>query len=529
VFASRRQLRYLIPWQSPEDVLTYLRSFYGTSTVLLMGDDGEKFGLWPGTYAHCWERGWVEAFFRALEAEQSWLAVRSPGQVAATLPAAGRVYLPTAAYEEMTEWALPPDRAAEFASVHERLEATHDPAAAFVRAGFWRHFLVKYPEINTMHKTMLRISEKVRALPPGRRKTRALDELWQGQCNCPYWHGVFGGVYLPHIRAANYAHLIAADALADRADPGLQGAMVDRDCDGVAEAELRAPAMVLTIDPGDGGSVVEWDWRRAQVNLVNVLTRRPEAYHRLLHDTSRSGDHTSEGTVETIHSARVRVKESGLERFLHYDWYRRASFIDHALGPDTTLDAFYRCQYGEAGDFVNQPYRATLRRDREAIHLLLVRDGQVWTDGEPRPVRIEKQYTLLRRTPQLALAYRISATDARPLRCTFGMETNWALTDPDAPIALNDLPGSGQQARTVPNVARITLEDGRWGGAVRVDLSAAALVWHFPLEAVSNSEAGFERTFQGVTILCQWPVEIQVGEAWTATVRATLAMSGADH
>ena len=36
--------------------------------------------------------------------------------------------------------------------------------------------------------------------------------LFRGQCNCAYWHGVFGGVYLFHIRAANYANLLDAEA-----------------------------------------------------------------------------------------------------------------------------------------------------------------------------------------------------------------------------------------------------------------------------------------------------------------------------
>ena len=41
----------------------------------------------------------------------------------------------------------------------------------------------------------------------------ALDHVWAAQCSCGYWHGVFGGVYLGHIRAANYAHLLAAEEI----------------------------------------------------------------------------------------------------------------------------------------------------------------------------------------------------------------------------------------------------------------------------------------------------------------------------
>src|SRR3989441_4092341 len=101
VFPSRTRLRYLIPWQSADDVLAYLRSALriagetGRDPVLVMGDDGEKFGLWPGTYALCWEQGWVEAFFRAVEAAEEWVVTMPPGEAAA-MPAAGRGFLPPA-------------------------------------------------------------------------------------------------------------------------------------------------------------------------------------------------------------------------------------------------------------------------------------------------------------------------------------------------------------------------------------------------------------------------------------------------
>lgn len=86
-----------------------------------------------------------------------------------------------------------------------------DDVLRFVRGGFWRSFMVRYPEVNTMHKKMLRVSRKVEAVEDPALKSRAQDNLWAGQCNCPYWHGVFGGIYLPHIRTANYERLLATE------------------------------------------------------------------------------------------------------------------------------------------------------------------------------------------------------------------------------------------------------------------------------------------------------------------------------
>ena len=44
-----------------------------------------------------------------------------------------------------------------------------------------------------------------------------MDHLFRGQSNDCYWHGLFGGIYIAHMRAATLAHLIAAEDLADAA------------------------------------------------------------------------------------------------------------------------------------------------------------------------------------------------------------------------------------------------------------------------------------------------------------------------
>jgi len=69
-----------------------------------------------------------------------------------------------------------------------------------------------------MHKKMLRVSRKLWTLSEKDRKkaTGAFEFLWQGQCNCPYWHGVFGGLYLSHLRDAIYSSLIKAESEADQ-------------------------------------------------------------------------------------------------------------------------------------------------------------------------------------------------------------------------------------------------------------------------------------------------------------------------
>src|SRR5690606_31930515 len=54
VFPGSEQLRYLIPFQPPLETIKYLRGVAEAhpGAVVVFGDDGEKFGTWPGTKDH---------------------------------------------------------------------------------------------------------------------------------------------------------------------------------------------------------------------------------------------------------------------------------------------------------------------------------------------------------------------------------------------------------------------------------------------------------------------------------------------
>ncbi|HMJ79518.1 MAG TPA: alpha-amylase/4-alpha-glucanotransferase domain-containing protein, partial [Candidatus Dormibacteraeota bacterium] len=287
LFATEQGLRYRVPFGRVEDVLGYLREHATEDGRRLgvMGDDGEKFGAWPTTWEHCWGAdAWVERFFEALEASAAWLTTLTPSTWLERHAPLGRAYVPTGSYAEMGEWALPPDEARHFTEVLHADLAAGRPEPRWLRGGFWRNFQVKYREVNDLHKQMLRASAAVEAMPAGASRRRALDELYRGQCNDCYWHGLFGGVYLGHLRLATLGHLIAAEDLADRASraAGLGGdgvVVADLDLDGQDELLLRTVGQVVAVKPDAGAGIASWDVRATRHALAAVLRRRPEAYH----------------------------------------------------------------------------------------------------------------------------------------------------------------------------------------------------------------------------------------------------------
>ena len=117
-----------------------------------------------------------------------------------------------------------------------------------MRGRFWRNFRVKYPEANEMYSRMLQVSNRLDEVSrdPASQDHRdvvnlARRDLYRAQCNCSYWHGAFGGLYLPHLRNAVYKCLISADTLLDKAC-GRKGRWATVDADDFnldARKELR--------------------------------------------------------------------------------------------------------------------------------------------------------------------------------------------------------------------------------------------------------------------------------------------------
>src|SRR5437016_7869399 len=380
-----------------------------------MGDDGEKFGSWPGTRSYCWgsdsKPGWTEEFFTALEQNADWLHTIPLGEYARNYPALGRIYIPTSSYIEMTEWALPPRKSYAFGKLlHHLEEEKRYDILQFMRGGFWRNFLVRYAEINNQHKKMLRVHDAV--YKAGATPETGAVHLWKAQANDTYWHGLFGGIYMGHVRSAIYHHLIKAENAADLAQYGPKHwqryEFTDFDRDSQNELIVESNQQNLYIDPQRGGALFEWDLRRSMHNVLSVMSRHEEGYHRTLREyeqerrkrealaAQQSADKSSRvGSAQPVspHTS-VRTKEPDLDRYLIVDRYRRNSLVDHFLPPATTLSDFAQLDFEEMGNFIELPYETSIQQDSNGIRVTLSRDGHVRRPGALGPLQVFLSKTL---------------------------------------------------------------------------------------------------------------------------------------
>jgi alpha-amylase len=452
----------------------------------------------------------------------------------------------------MGEWALPPDESVGFAEVLHRAQAEGLPEARWLRGAFWRNFQVRYREINDMHKQMLRTSDAVDAMPEGDDRARALDHLYQGQSNDTYWHGLFGGIYISHMRLATYEHLIAAADIAETTAGSLHLAEKrDLDLDGHDEVRLAGPGQVVSIDMDEGGAIGGWDLRAVRHNACAVLRRRPEAYHQKLRDHEAAeaasaasaekgdrgeGDAAAAGAAAdaptSIHEM-FMVKEPGLAAMLHYDPYERRSGLVRFLAPGTTPEAWAAAEAVELGDAIDGAYEIeTLELDT----LVVGRDATVSTGagGAGAPVRIVKTFSLGgdRRSPTLTETVEVTNHSDATVDAILGLE--WTLTmlggggNPAAWLEIDGERTSHDSRRTASAQNGLAQGNDYIGLEIITDVSPAAEIWCAPVETISNSEAGFERVYQGEGLLLGWPVSLAPGAAQTVTVRHAVATSR-DH
>jgi alpha-amylase/alpha-mannosidase (GH57 family) len=455
------RLRYLIPFRPPQELADYLRTLQAQELPMaVLADDGEKFGGWPGTAEWVWGRGWLDRFLETLEtlAADGVMRLVTPSQALASVTPGGLAYLPTASYREMEGWSLPPAAAQRLEDLERRLEASGEHAAAvgLVRGGHWRNFLARYSESNRMHKKAAALSElcRLRGDPPPARRA-----VGRAQCNDSYWHGVFGGLYLRHLRGAVWANLAEAEGILRSGEP-LAFEVLDLDGDGSDEIWVHSGACSGLVAPARGGAVEEWTIFARRANLADTLTRRREAYHR---DVALAPAHAAvdDGGMPSIHA---------LEEGLRFDTLPPADRDDRAIGVVRILEAGLEAAAYEAADY--------------------------------DPLRSWARETLAHRVVQDAggVVVHLFAAGPGALRVEVGFGTDGALS-----LSYLWDPGA------FPPDARFAPELSLNGEVAMAFHPEPKEVWRFDITTVSKSEKGADTSVQGVSVTPLWPAAL--GEA----------------
>lgn len=517
VFPISQKLRYLIPFAEPAETISHLKKLADRcpGAVAVFGDDGEKFGVWPGTHQHVYTNHWIDRFLDAIAANSDWLSTVTFAEAVSGAPPAGRAYLPTASYPEMMEWALPTPARREYERFIERLkhDGTYDAWSTMVSGGTWRGFVAKYEETNFMVSKMRRVSGMVAAAGlesahPERLESAVLaearDDLWRGQCNCAYWHGVFGGIYLPHLRSAVYEHLLKAEnAVAPGSESGATADVIDHDLDGHDEVLLESRRLNAYVAPARGGAVFEIDLRGATWNAVATMARHCEAYHALLEDAAAGKDH--DGTV-SIHDAIV-AKEDGLADMAVSDLVPRVAAVDHFFPESCTLVEMLRPDEIDLLPATGRRWGFRVR-ESDGTAEVSMQERLTFPSGDDA-IECDLSKTVRSDGERLRVEYQVSPNSSSGF--VFSSEWNIALLTGIAEYTTlrtaDSETVSAEAAHSLERVSALTIEDRLRGAQITLSFEPATEVRVQPLQTASQSEGGFERVYQGLSFFPVWGFE----------------------
>lgn len=536
-------VRDTIPFHAVEDVVARLRAMNdaagGRRVQVVFGDDGEKFGDWPDTHETVYGQGWLERFFAAMEAEPGVFAIRPLREGVDDGARQGLVYLPPASYGEMMAWALNARDLPRFRDLRRFLaEAGRGgESERFVHGAFWRNFLAKYPESNRMHKQALRLSLAVdrlegesRLSPDAARKARG--HVWQAQCNCAYWHGVFGGLYLPHLRFAIYRHLIAAQSILGAAGAAPEWEAVDWNFDGRDERLLDTPDLFIAFT---ADAAVDQLWfKRTGLNLCDTLTRRPEAYHR---HGRLAGSAENGAKLED----QIAAKEPGLEAYLIYDKRLRETFSEWILPPGTLFERYRAQDFVPLAEFrFGTPSFRKPEGGKGKPDGVEVRFAGTAVFPEGAVLDVVKTFSVISPAPGGAseapgpvveVRWDVTARNGSA-RFRFVAESLFCLLAGNAPDRYLSwgAPGGGfgtgrdilASRGEIPGDFRVVATDEWLGFRAEVTASGTkppSAFWRDAIETVSQSEAGYERVYQGTVIAPVWDVELSPGASAAFALR----------
>jgi alpha-amylase/alpha-mannosidase (GH57 family) len=479
LFPISEALRYRIPFAPAADAVRHVESLAqpGRVAAAIYFDDIEKFGVWPGTHEWVYQRRWLRDFVeRVLGSDR--VRPMHYGDYHAATRTGGIVYLPSTSYVEMNAWTLPPPAAQDYSALADAAGRGERRAAqkGFVRGGTWRNFLTRYPEANWMHKRMLRLSERLARTDGASDDVELRALLHRAQANDAYWHGLFGGLYLPHLRRAVYASLLALEARLDALDPRAAPERGDVDFDGVDELFVRSRDVQVALRLDGTAAIRELDAYALAQNFGDTLRRHREHYHRLI---AAGATHERHGAG--IPSAHERVA------------FRHAIGSDEIAPDDTPRDIARDAWTGDAGTRAIDAYELRAIDRTSASFAAALAGG-----------RIDKRVAV--DGAAVVVTYDVRMEERGSLRTTLDLAMPSCDGFTGRYIVGDDIPCGFGQPLDIASADAVVLDDRCMGGAVVLRFTPAARVRGRPYHTVSQSENGFERIMQSATIDAQWSV-----------------------
>ena len=372
--------------------------------------------------------------------------------------------------------------------------------------GSWKNFLLKYPEANLLHKKMLRVSKKINSAKEGKSRfkvikemiSQAQDLLLKGQCNNSYWDANIGGIYAPQSRHNTYANLIKAEKLIDSASrhgsKWIQVSEIDYDCDGNDEIIIETETQNIYLSPALGGAILEHDYRPADFNLTNIVSRKKEPYH------------ASNGSSNNSPS-------------LTYDSYIKVNLIDHFLQNGLKLNDCLLNKFNSLTDEILPPYNVEkIKAKEETCKITFIHPVKLTRFPDTPEIELKKQISTRSGESSLFIEYTLINKSKGGIDFTFGVEFNLSITQ--SPNQENYFYLEGNQkiktsnpypdsAEEIKDINQISMRDKTHGFNLTLSCNLPFTLYRYPIETLTMNSNKLEKINQGNTLLFTWNIILE--------------------
>lgn len=490
LFPISKPLRYALPFYTIERAIdTILECSKESDSAAIIFDDAEKFGLWPKTHKWVYEQNWLKKFVEAV-LEHENIQTRHYSEHLKSSHSRGLSYLNNTSYFEMGEWSLKSEQNLALEALKEQLGSEYydKVGIALIKGGIWKNFFIKYHESNYIHKRMLNFSLKQDVLD-----ANSLESLYKAQTNDVFWHGVFGGLYLPNLRDNAYKHLLEIER--KQAKDDIKYEYEDIDMDGYKELKVLSKSLCIVFSSRYGGQMMEFSTLDKLFNWQNTLMRRKEAYHeKILNPKEKTEQNSASDSdeIETIHNSNDEIEDS-LKDELVYDWHPKYSFVDHFSTNPFELESFRKVSFCEVGDFANHPYKF------DANTNTFLRKGGIYLD-RAYDSEVNKRYSFV----DDGFTIDLTCDTTYKGELFYATECNFHFAHPHDAIINNQKVKKGL---SLQNIDKLTIVDTFTNKNIVLTFSEKCNVLAYVLNTVSLSESGYDKVAQQISFLFSLPFE----------------------
>ncbi|WP_345993866.1 alpha-amylase/4-alpha-glucanotransferase domain-containing protein [Sulfurimonas sp. HSL-1716] len=486
LFPISKALRYALPFYDVQNAIaSVLSSASDEDSAAVVFDDAEKFGLWPKTHTWVYEKHWLKEFVEAVLADDRILS-QHYGTYMKKNRSLGIAYLNNTSYFEMGEWSLKSTQAQALEELKQSVGEHYfnDVGISFIKGGIWKNFFIKYKESNYLHKRMLYFSKQREALGKN-----ALESLYKLQTNDVYWHGIFGGIYLPNLRDNAYRYLLELERSCAKKEVSIE--LLDIDKDGYDELKVVTKNLSMVFSSKFGGQMMEFGALDVLFNWQNTLMRQKEIYHEKLLRLKESGESLDEDTgIDTIHSEKA-LTDDKLKAELIYDWHPKYSFIDHFCRDELTLESFKNMAFTDIADFANRPF--SFHKNKNSFS----RTGGIYLDW-CYETNLKKEY----RFKDNSFSLDLKCSSEYKEKLFYAQEFNLHFAHPHR-VTFNGK--TLQKGLKEYNCDELVMVDDFTKKVLRLKIDRKCNIFGYILNTVSKSEKGFDKTAQEVSFVLTLP------------------------